>query len=84
VSIAIPERCYFHICTVTVWLEPSARDQFLQAIAAELQGCEIGEGSVARAIGRAFLANYHPPLEADGQHAPKQLRKIGMRREEAA
>jgi hypothetical protein len=50
---------------------------FLQAIADELEGHEIGDGVVARAVGRAFKAFYRPPADDTGLRASKLLRKGG-------
>ena len=61
------------------WIEPKARDLFLQAVADDLAGVEIGEGVVSRAIAKAFAATFNPPLETDGLHAPKPLRKLSDR-----
>jgi hypothetical protein len=50
------------IIALTTPLAPYLRDQFLQALAAVLQGRELGPGSVhraARELQRRFLAN--PP-----------------------
>jgi hypothetical protein len=49
----------------------------LQALVDELEGHEIGDGVVARAVGRAFKAFYRPPADDTGLRAPKLLRKVG-------
>jgi hypothetical protein len=76
VSIAIPEATYFRICAAAEWLAPPDRAPFYRAVATELAHCDVGEGSVSRAINLAFKAFYRAPLEVD-QHAPQQLRKLG-------
>jgi hypothetical protein len=52
-------------------------DHFLQALVDELDGHEIGDGIVARAVARAFNAFYRPPADDTGLQAPKLLRKVG-------
>ena len=37
-------------------ISPAARCQFLQAIANELRGCEIGDGAVGRAVKLALAS----------------------------
>jgi hypothetical protein len=37
------------------------RDAFLQAVAAELRGCEIGPGLVHRVIAQVQREFFHPP-----------------------
>jgi hypothetical protein len=49
----------------------------LQALVDELEGHEIGDGIVARAVGRAFKTFYRPPADDTGLRAPKLLRKVG-------
>ena len=53
------------------------RGPFLQALVDELEGHEIGDGIVARAVGRTFKAFYRPPADDTGLRAPKLLRKVG-------
>ena len=71
--IPIPEHQFLSIAAAASWLCPSDRDQFWAAIAATLQGREIGEGAIARAISSAFSA-YYKPIEIE--EPPQQLRKL--------
>ena len=50
---------------------------FLQSISRRAEGHEIGDGIVARAVGRAFKAFYRSPADDTGLRAPKLLRKVG-------
>jgi hypothetical protein len=52
-------------------LQPHDRGPFLEAVAALLQGCEIGDGAVARAAREAQRRFLHPPQDTGLQHAPK-------------
>jgi hypothetical protein len=76
VSLAIPETNLTQIHAASRWLEPADRLPFMQAIASELAGRDPDPGAVARATAKAFKLYFHPPLEADGQHEPKHLRKL--------
>jgi hypothetical protein len=49
----------------------------LKAIVDELEGHEIGDGAVARAVAKAFSALWRPPADDAGLRAPKLLRKVG-------
>jgi hypothetical protein len=51
-------------------LRPDARGAFLEAVAAALQGCEIGDGSVGRAIAQAQRKFFDPPLSTDERSEP--------------
>jgi hypothetical protein len=46
-------------------IAPHRRDRFLQALAAELQGREIGPGSVGRAIAIVQRKFFDPPLSTE-------------------
>jgi hypothetical protein len=76
-AIPVSEGSYFQICAAVQWLSEPDRQSFLNAIADELEGHEIGDGIVARALGRAFKAFYRPPADDTGLRAPKLLRKVG-------
>ena len=76
-AIPVSESSFFQICAAVQWLSEPDRGPFLQALADELEGHEIGDGVVARAIGRAFKAFYRPPADDTGLRAPKLLRKVG-------
>jgi hypothetical protein len=47
-------------------IAPDRRSGFLRALAAELQGREIGPGTVHRAIVAVQRAYFDPPLEVEG------------------
>jgi hypothetical protein len=47
-------------------LQPADRGPFLEAVAAALQGREIGDGTVYLAISEAQRKHWDPPLEAAG------------------
>jgi hypothetical protein len=51
------------IIALTTPLAPHPRDQFLQALAAVLQGRELGPGSVHRAVAQVQREYFDPPLE---------------------
>jgi hypothetical protein len=51
-------------------LQPDARAGFLEAVAAALQGREIGDGSVGRAIRQTQRAFFDPP-ELEGARGPQ-------------
>jgi hypothetical protein len=76
-AIPVSECSYFQICAAVRWLGEPDRGPFLQALVDELEGHEIGDGIVARAVGRAFKAFYRPPADDTGLRAPKLLRKVG-------
>ena len=76
-AIPVSEGSYFQICAAVQWLSEPDRRPFLQALVYELEGREIGDGIVARAVGRAFKAFYRPPADDTGLRAPKLLRKVG-------
>lgn len=76
-AILVSEGSYFQICAAVQWLSEPDRQPFLNTIAIELEGYEIGDGVVARALGRAFKAFYRPPGDDTGLRAPKLLRKVG-------
>ena len=76
-AIPVSEGSFFQICAAVQWLSEPDRGPFLQALADELEGHEIGDGAVARAVGRAFKAFYRPPADDTGLRAPKLLRKVG-------
>ena len=76
-AIPVSESSYFQICAAARWLCEPDRAPFLKTIVDELEGHEIGDGIVARAVGRAFKAFYRPPADDTGLRAPKLLRKVG-------
>ena len=68
-AIPVSESSYFQICAAVRWLCEPDRGPFLKAIVDELDGHEIGDGVVARAVGRAFKAFYRPPADDTGLRA---------------
>ena len=76
-AIPVSEGSYFQICAAVQWLCEPDRARFLNAIVNELEGHEIGEGVVTRAIAKAFFAFWQPPADDTGLRAPKLLRKVG-------
>jgi hypothetical protein len=65
-----------HIYAATQPLAPDKRAGFLEALAAELQGREIGPGSVGRAIALVQRQFFDPPLEADP--GSRARRRVGI------
>ena len=53
---------------------PADRDAFFAAVARQLAGHEIGDGSVARAISAAFQTYWHPPDFVITRAAPRWSR----------
>jgi hypothetical protein len=61
--ISITEPQYLAICNAANALCPPDRDAFYAAVAAELVGQPIGDGTVGRAIRAAQLSFGHPTPE---------------------
>ena len=59
-TISVSEAQYLKIVAAAQWLCPVDRDQFWEAVAAELRGHEVGDGFVTRAITKAFRQFYKP------------------------
>jgi hypothetical protein len=59
-AILLPEVELLRISNAAQWLCPSDRDAFWGFVAEELYGCEIGDGSVGRAVMKAFRQFYKP------------------------
>jgi hypothetical protein len=59
-TIPLSEGQFLKIENAAQWLCPADRDQFMAAVAAELQGCELGDGVVSRAVNLAFRQFYRP------------------------
>ena len=76
-AIPVSEGSFFQICAAVQWLREPDRGPFLQAIVDELEGHEIGDGVIARALVKAFRAFWQPPADDTGLRAPKLLRKVG-------
>ena len=60
-SIELSDTQSFAILSAAARLCPANRDQFYQAVARQLDGREIGDGLVGRAVAVAFQAYWHPP-----------------------
>jgi hypothetical protein len=58
--IDVTNNQYLAIANAAAALCPSDRDQFVAAVAAELQGRPIGDGAVGRAIRAAQVKFAHP------------------------
>ena len=83
-SIAIPESAYFRLVAIAQWLDPPTRTLFYQDLVRALQGRDLGEGTVSRAINLAFRAHYQAPPESEGRRAGKPLRKLNDIRRQVA
>jgi hypothetical protein len=59
-AISVSEAQFLKIEAASLWLCPIDRGQFWQAVASELSGRELGDGSVAVAIAGAFKRFYRP------------------------
>jgi hypothetical protein len=68
-KIHLTEGQFLHVSAAALALGPNDRDAFWQAVADELQGQPIGDGSVGRAIRAAQLRFPHPNV-ANGPHVP--------------
>jgi hypothetical protein len=76
-AILVSEGSYFQICAAVRWLGEPDRAPFLKAIVDELEGQQVGDGVVARAVAKAFCAFWQPPADDTGLRAPTLLRKVG-------
>jgi hypothetical protein len=52
-------------------LQPADRGGFLEAVAAALQGREVGDGAVYLAIRQIQRQFFDPPLSTDGRAQPQ-------------
>jgi hypothetical protein len=68
--IALTDEQLTAIMRACAPLRPDARGAFLEAVAAALQGREIGDGSVGRAIAAAQRQFFDPPLSTDEGEPP--------------
>jgi hypothetical protein len=64
-------------------LHPRDRSQYLQTVASLLTDCEVGDGSVARAVAAAQRQHRIPPDLSRGNHVPRWGRKGGGIRDKA-
>lgn len=60
-SITLTDEQSLAISNAAAALCPTDRDQFYQAVARQLDGREIGDGAVHRAVAVAFQAFWRPP-----------------------
>ena len=65
----IPADLLLQIENAATWLCEADRSAFYAAIAAELNGHEIGPGLVARSIAKAF-AHYYRPIQVSNPTIP--------------
>jgi hypothetical protein len=72
--ICLSERQLLAVANAAAALCPADRDQFLQTVAHQLAGCEIGDGSVHRAVAAAFQAFWRPP---ETPHTPSRWSRRG-------
>jgi hypothetical protein len=81
--ISLSDRQSLTVTSAAVALCPSDRDQFYAAVAHQLAGREIGDGSVHRAVAAAFQLYFKPPevlhtpsrWERDTPHFEKTSRR---------
>jgi hypothetical protein len=66
-AILLSQPQFLQIVTAAACLYPPDRDPFIAAVAAELHGLPIGDGTVGRAI-RAVQGRFHHP-EPEGPPA---------------
>jgi hypothetical protein len=59
--ICLSDRQSLTVTSAASVLPPADREQFLQAVAHQLAGHEIGDGSVHRAVAAALQAFWKPP-----------------------
>ena len=59
--IELSDAQALQIANAACALPAADRDQFYQAVARQLDGREIGDGAVHRAVAIAFSAYWHPP-----------------------
>jgi hypothetical protein len=59
--ICLSDRQSLTVTSAAAALPPADRDQFLEAVARQLDGREIGDGAVHRAVAAAFQAFWKPP-----------------------
>jgi hypothetical protein len=62
--ILLDQRQFLAVANAAAALFPSDRDPFIAAVAAELEGQPLGDGSLGRAIARAQSRFSHPEPEA--------------------
>jgi hypothetical protein len=77
--IALSDAQLDAVMRVCAPLRPDARGGFLEAVAAALQGREIGDGSVGRAIAAAQRQFFDPPLSTDERVQPHPRRMVRAR-----
>jgi hypothetical protein len=64
-------------------MHPHDRGAYLQTVASLLAGCEIGDGSVARAVAAAQRHHRRPPDLSGNNHVSRWARRGGGVREKA-
>ena len=71
-SIRLSDHQSLAVSNAALALPLADRDGFYQAVAAQLAGHEIGDGSVARAVAVAFRTFWRPP---ELPHTPSRWSK---------
>jgi hypothetical protein len=70
--ITLSDRQSTAVTSAAAALPPADRDQFLEAVARQLAGREVGDGAVARAVRTAFAAYWKPP---EVPHTPSRWQR---------
>jgi hypothetical protein len=70
--ICLSDRQSLAVTSAAAVLPPADRDQFLQAVAHQLAGHEVGDGAVHRAVAAAFQAFFKPP---ETPHTPSRWQR---------
>jgi hypothetical protein len=79
--ICLSERQLLAVTSAAAALSPADRDQFLEAVARQLDGHEIGDGVVHRAVRTAFAAYWKPP---EMPHTPSRWQRAAPGYERAS
>jgi hypothetical protein len=72
--ITLSDRQSSAVASAAAALSAADRDQFYQAVAHQLAGHEIGDGSVHRAVATAFQLYFKPP---ETPHSPSRWNRRG-------
>jgi hypothetical protein len=79
--ICLSDRQSLAVTNAAAALCPSDRDPFLEAVARQLAGQELGDGAVHRAVAVAFQAFWKPP---EVPHTPSRWQRAKPDYERAA
>jgi hypothetical protein len=72
--IGLSDRQSLTVTNAAAVICPADRDQFYRAVAHQLAGHEIGDGSVHRAVATAFQLYFKPP---ETPHTPSRWARHG-------